>query len=88
MACACKVNQEIDRIQKYYSFNKKERNTRQNTPFNKKDAIVTIFIYILLLPLIPLIFIWLLIFSIFSKTKRISIGKFLRFIHYRRDGKK
>ena len=25
MACACKVNQEINKIQKYYSYNGKER---------------------------------------------------------------
>ena len=52
MACACKVNQEIDKINKYYSYNKKERDNKPRMAINKKDAAITILAYILLLPLV------------------------------------
>ena len=49
MACACKVNQEIDKINKYYSYNGKNRDSEKpRMSINKKDAVITLFIYILL----------------------------------------
>lgn len=89
MACACKVNQEIEKIAKYYSYNGKTK--REETPkmsINKKDAAITIFIYILLLPLLPLMFLYVLFFGLFSKNKRFSLRKFLGFIHKARNGRK
>lgn len=89
MACACKVNQEIDRIHRYYSANQKnaDENNRKMS-INKKDAIKTIFIYLLLLPLLPLVFLFLLGYGIFSKSKKISFKNFLSFIHKTRNGRK
>lgn len=88
MACACKVNQEIDKINKYYSYHGKsgEVNKRRMT-VNKKDAVITMFAYILLLPLLPLVFIFVLLFSIFSKDGKLSMRKFLGFIHTVRNGR-
>ena len=88
MACACKVNQEIDRISKYYSYNKDTGNDRPKMSINKKDALITVLIYLLLIPFIPLMFVFLLFFSLFSKNKKISIRKFLNFIHTTRNGRK
>lgn len=89
MACACKINQDIERIHRYYSKNGKTAGTNKpQMSINKKDAAVTIFIYLLLLPFIPLIFIGLIFYAIFSKGKKISMGKFLGFIHKTRNGKK
>jgi len=88
MACACKVNQEIDKIQKYYSVNSKHKDEKPRMAINKKDAAITIFIYILLLPLIPFMILFILGFSIFSKGKKLSMKKFLGFIHTVRNGKK
>ena len=89
MACACKVNQEIDRINRYYSYNRKlgEKN-RPKVSVNIKDALLTMFIYILLLPLVPVVFIFLVFYSLFSKNKKISIRKILGFIHKVRNGRK
>lgn len=88
MACACKVNQEIDKINKYYSYNKKERDNKPRMAINKKDAAITILAYILLLPLMPVAFVFVVLFSIFSKRKKISLGNFLGFIHKVRNGRK
>lgn len=89
MACACKVTEEINRIQKYYSYNGKDRgNNKPKMTVNKKEAAITIGIYLLLLPLTPLIFIGLLIFSIFSRDKKISMRKFFNFIQKTRNGAK
>ena len=88
MACACKVNQEINRIAKYYSVNKDKNENTPKMSINKKDAAITVFIYILLLPLVPFMFVGVVLFSIFSKSKKISIGNFLGFIHKVRNGRK
>jgi hypothetical protein len=88
MACACKVNQEINRINKYYSYHgKTSDNDKRKMSINKKDAALTIFIYLLLLPLVPLMIVFLLLFSIFSKDGKLSMGKFLGFIHTVRNGR-
>jgi len=87
MACACKVNQEIDRIHKYYSVKGKVDSDKPRMSVNKKDAAITIFAYILLLPVIPFMILFLIGFSIFSKGKMISMRKFLGFIHTVRNGK-
>ena len=87
MACACKVNQEIDRINKYYSYNKKTRDEKPKMSVNKKDATLTVFIYLLLLPLVPLMFIFIILYAIFSKDGKISFRKFLGFIHRARNGR-
>ena len=88
MACACKINQDIARINKYYSYNKQNRREEKTRmSINRKDAAKTILIFVLLLPLLPFMFAGLAIFSVFSKNKRISIGKFLNFIHKTRNGR-
>lgn len=89
MACACKVNQEIDKINKYYSYNGKDRDKdRPRMSINKKDAAITLFVYILLLPLVPLMIVFVILHSIFSKDSKINMGNFLRFIHKTRNGRK
>lgn len=87
MACACKVNEEIDRIHRYYSANGKTNQNKPKMSVNKKDAVITILIYIILLPLIPFMFLFVVGFSIFSKNGRLSMKKFLGFIHTVRNGK-
>ena len=88
MACACKVNQEIDKIQKYYSYNGKAKDeTRPRMSINKKDAAITALAYLVVIPFLPLAFIFLLFFPIFSKDGKISMRKFLGFIHTIRNGK-
>ena len=88
MACACKVNQDIDRITKYYSYNKKTEERNHRMSINKKDAALTLLIYILLLPTVPLIFIGVFLYSLFSKDGKISLRKILGFIHKTRNGRK
>ena len=87
MACACKVNQEIERINKYYSYNKTARSSKPKMNINKKDAAITLAIYVLLLPIVPLTLIFVILYSIFSKSKKISLRKFLGFIHKVRNGR-
>ena len=89
MACACKVNQEIDRIHKYYSYNgKAASDKRPKMVINKKDAAITVLAYALVLPLMPLVFVGLLLYAIFSNDGKISMRKFLGFIHNTRNGRK
>lgn len=89
MACACKVNQEIDKIQKYYSYHgKTDGEKKPRMSINKKDAVITLFIYILLLPLVPLMIVFVILHAIFSKDSKINMGNFLRFIHKTRNGRK
>lgn len=88
MACACKVNRDIERINKYYSYNKDSNENKTRMTVNKKDALKTIIIYTLLLPLLPLVFIGVLLFTLFSKDGMISMKKFLGFIHKARNGRK
>ena len=87
MACACKVNQEIEKIHKYYSVNEKASTSRPRMSINKKDAAITILIYIMLLPLVPFMFLFMLGYALFSKNGMISMRKFLGFIHTVRNGK-
>lgn len=86
MACACKVNQEIEKIHRYYSYNGKSSESPKMA-INKKEAALTLFIYLLLLPLLPFIVLYVVLFSIFSGTKKISMRRFLGFIHTVRHGK-
>ena len=87
MACACKVNQEIEKIHKYYSVNDKASSGKPRMSINKKDAAITLLIYIMLLPLIPFMILFIIGFSIFSKDGMLSMRKFLGFIHTVRNGK-
>lgn len=86
MACACKVNQEINKIHKYYSYNK-DKSSAPKTTINGKDAAQTILIYLLLLPLTPIMFLFVLFFSFFSEDRMISMRKFLYFVHTVRHGR-
>ena len=88
MACACKVNQQIEKINRYYSYNKETNRAGTKMRINKKDAAITALIYLLLLPLLPFILLFVILFSLFSKEHKISMGKFLRFIHKTRNGGK
>jgi hypothetical protein len=88
MACACKVNQEIDKINKYYAYHGKVADeNRPKMSINKKDAAITLAAYILVIPFIPLMVVFMLFFSIFSKDKKLSMRKFLGFIHTVRNGR-
>ena len=89
MACACKVKQEIEKINKYYSYNDKIRksNEKNKMSINKKEAVETMLIYLLLLPLLPIMLIGVLVFSFTSSDKMISMRKFLGFIHNIRNGR-
>jgi hypothetical protein len=88
MACACKVNEEINKIQKYYSYNEKDRKEKPRMEIDKKAAAQTMLIYLLLTPFLPIMFIYVLFFSIFSKDKKISMKKIFNFIHNTRNGRK
>ena len=83
MACACKVNQEIDKIYKYYSYNKTKDDNKSKMVVDKKAAAITLSIYLLRAPLVP----FMLLFILFSKNKRFSMKKFLGFIHKVRNGR-
>lgn len=87
MACACKVNQEIEKIHKYYSVKDSTGTGKPRMSINKKDAAITILIYIMLLPLVPFMFLFTLVYAFFSKNGMISMRKFLGFIHTVRNGK-
>ena len=87
MACACKVNQEIEKIHKYYSYNGKTNESKPRMSINKKEAATITLAYLLLLPLLPIVILYVVLFSIFSRNKKISMRKFFNFIHTVRNGR-
>lgn len=79
MACACKVNQELDYLHRKYG---------KNIPVSKKTMIRfrvreffnAIAIWMVALPIMPFLFLQILYKAIFSKDKMISAKKMLRFV--------
>lgn len=63
MACACKVNQQIDYLHKKYG---------DNIPKNKKTNIAAsvenAFVYLLLIPLVPFMLVYVLVKAIMGKN--------------------
>lgn len=87
MACACKVNQQIARLQKEYG----DRNRRSSEPVTHiSDDIRTAFkkllTWLVVLPLIPLMVIYIIVRRVRSEKKEIHVDDFLRII--RRKGKR
>ena len=85
MACACKVNQEIDRIHRYYSRNENNRTGSAGISMNGKDIMTTLLIYVFLIPLVPLMFLFIVAHTLFFNRKQISLGKLFNFIHNTRN---
>lgn len=75
MACACKVNNHIDKIYKQYGTHKPLVKT------NIKEKIIkgvgNVFIWILSIPIMPLIFLYFLIRKLIT-NKPISINGFVK----------
>lgn len=76
MGCACKVNQRINEIQKIYGHGK-NKNIKTNTSGTIIILLKQFLIYLLCIPFIPIIIIFLLLNSLFFK-KPISIKKILK----------
>jgi hypothetical protein len=51
-------------------------------------VLITFMAYIVLLPFIPFMFMFVFLVSVFSKSKKISFSKFLRFVHKVKNGRK
>jgi hypothetical protein len=76
MGCACKVNQRINEIQKHYGINNKKTvktNISETISLWFKQSLI----YVLCLPIMPLIILYLIWNSLY-KHKPISIKKFLK----------
>lgn len=72
MACACKVNQQINEIQRKYGVGKKKHKNKFNINF--LIILKQIFIYIISILSMPLMVVYLLWATFFNK-KHISIKK-------------
>ena len=77
MACACKVNQQLDYLHKKYG-NKIPVSKSTMIGFKIKEFFKHLWVYILLLPLIPIMFLHILFKMIFTKEKNIRIERLLK----------
>ena len=75
MACACKVNKELDYLHKKYG-NKIPVSKKTEISFRFKEGMKKFGITLLLIPVIPLMVFYVL-YKSFSKNKTISITKTL-----------
>lgn len=75
MACACKVNQQIDYLHKKYG-DKQPQSKKTNISGSVMAGVENFFIYLLAVPFIP----FFGIYAIFTAVsgKRINIDKFVR----------
>lgn len=76
MACACKANQKIEYIYKKYGYKKETKHThiRRNIKIFLKDILV----WIVLIPLLPIILIHIFYVLFFTDDKKISIAKIVK----------
>ena len=77
MACACKVNKQLDYLHKKYG-NEIPVSKTTRIGFKIKEFFKNIWIYLLMLPLLPLMFLHVLFISLLKKRKTISLKKMLR----------
>jgi hypothetical protein len=77
MACACKVNEQLKKIQKQYGVSKPMIKT--NMKENLKIFFYKILVFILCLPFVPLITLFLVFRKIIT-NKPISISRFINII--------
>lgn len=79
MACACKVNQQLEYLQKHYG-TKEHRSSAPKTHMSADARIVVhkTIISAMLVILFPIIFLYLLVRMIFFRNKRIALDKLFR----------
>lgn len=77
MACACKVNKQLDYLHKKYG-NEIPVSKATRISFKIKEFFKNIWIYLLMLPLLPLMFLHVLFIGLLKKRKTISLKKMLR----------
>lgn len=77
MACACKVNQQIDYLHKKYGHNIPV-SKKTTISFQVKEFFKSLLIWIVALPILPFMLIHILIKGFFSKSKAISVKKLMK----------
>ena len=77
MACACKVNEQIGYLQKKYG-HKIPTSKKSILGFRFKETLKALLIYLLVIPLLPLMLLHVLYVSIFKKDKTINVKELLR----------
>lgn len=77
MACACKVNQQIESLHKNYGHDIPVKK-RELTAFNVVETLKALGIWIVAIPIIPVMIVHILFKSIFTKSKTISVKKLMR----------
>lgn len=79
MACACKVNQQLEYLQKHYGV-KEYRSSAPKTHMSADARIIVhkTVISAMLVILFPIMFLYLLVRMIFFKNKRIALDKLFR----------
>ena len=77
MACACKVNKQIDYLHKKYGHNVP---TAKSTiiGFRIKEFFKNLWVYLLCIPVLPIMILHIIFVSVFKKDKTISVKKLLR----------
>ena len=77
MACACKVNQEIDYLHKKYGHNI-PTSKKTTISFNIGRTLQAIGIWLIAIPILPFMLLHILYKAIFTKEKAISVKKLMK----------
>jgi hypothetical protein len=75
MACACKVNKQIEKINKLYGNKKEQPKTNIKNSFS--IILYNILIYLLYIPLIPILSVYIILRKLFT-NKPISLDGFIK----------
>lgn len=77
MACACKVNQQIDYLHKKYG-HKIPVSKKTTISFHVKEFFRSLLIWIVTIPILPFMLIHILVKGVFSKSRTISVKKLMK----------
>lgn len=77
MACACKVNADLDYLHKKYG-HKIPTSKKSIIRFRVKEFFKNLLIYIVCIPIVPIMVFHVLFTAIFKKEKSINMKKILR----------
>lgn len=77
MACACKVTQQINYLQKKYGTNMPKSN-KKDFKLNVRLLLEKLFLSLLIIPILPFMLLHILFVAIFKKKKNIQIDRFFK----------
>lgn len=77
MACNCATSEQINELYRKYG-SKRDRNTKVGFKQRVKDAVIYTGVAIVLIPIAPCLFLYVLYKALFDDDHKISLTKFFR----------